>query len=155
MAIFNGMKQTLNRHLLAEMKPRHFYQLRKYCIKYLTLVLRKSMLIIRYKSAVLKSVKLTNSHSWVQDLAANVERQGLDVVEFSSSSFPDYLLHFVTKTHLSAHAELLDSAYKHRDLSLPPQAEARRALFKLVQATKHGAVYHWSPVLLLARKPSA
>lgn len=47
----------------------------------------------------------------------------------------------------------MKALYKSGDASLPPRDEAETALTALIEALKHGAVYHWTPVSLLARKP--
>ncbi|KAL2840177.1 S-adenosyl-L-methionine-dependent methyltransferase [Aspergillus pseudoustus] len=92
--------------------------------------------------------------SWIGDLDKHARNEGLQVVEFELGSFPTTLLPLVTKTHLSAHAELITSAYAGQSTSavLPPREDAENRLFRLVEATKDGAVYHWSPVSLLAQK---
>ncbi|CEL01801.1 hypothetical protein ASPCAL01379 [Aspergillus calidoustus] len=91
--------------------------------------------------------------SWIPELDKNAEKEGLDVVEFKTGSFPTSMLPLVTKTHLSAHAELIASAYGAQSASLPPREEAENCLYRLIDATKTGAVYHWSPIMLLAQKP--
>jgi hypothetical protein len=86
-------------------------------------------------------------------LDKHAKKQGLGVVEFKTGSFPTAMLPLVTKTHLSAHAELISSAYDVHSECLPPREDAENRLFRLIEATKEGAVYHWSPVMLLAQKP--
>jgi hypothetical protein len=93
--------------------------------------------------------------SWIPELDKHAKKDGLDVVEFKKGVFPSSMLPLVTKTHLSAHAELIDSAYIGQSESLPPREGTEKSLFSLIEATKEGAVYHWSPVMLLARKPTA
>ncbi|KAL3492456.1 S-adenosyl-L-methionine-dependent methyltransferase [Aspergillus germanicus] len=93
--------------------------------------------------------------SWIPGLDQHAKKEGLDIIEFKTGSFPTALLPLVTKTHLSAHAELIESAYGSRSASLLPRKEAENRLFRLIESTREGAVYHWSPVMLLARKPTA
>ncbi|KAL3448435.1 S-adenosyl-L-methionine-dependent methyltransferase [Aspergillus insuetus] len=90
--------------------------------------------------------------SWIPELDEYAKRQCLDVVEFKTGSFPTAMLPLVTKTHLSAHAELISSAYDAHAECLPPRQDAENRLFRLIEATKEGAVYHWAPVMLLAQK---
>ncbi|KAL3456694.1 S-adenosyl-L-methionine-dependent methyltransferase [Aspergillus heterothallicus] len=95
--------------------------------------------------------------TWIGELDKHAKREGLDVTEFTMGSFPTSLRLLVTKTHLSAHAELINSAYSggqpsSSESALTSRENAENLLFRLVEAMKDGEVYHWSPVTLLAQK---
>lgn len=47
----------------------------------------------------------------------------------------------------------INSLYKTSAAALPPREEAEASLDALIKAIPHGAVYHWTPASLLARKP--
>lgn len=54
-----------------------------------------------------------------------------------------------------AHFSGIKVLYNSGIASLPPRAEVEAALDALIEALGHGAVYHWTPASLLARKPIA
>lgn len=43
--------------------------------------------------------------------------------------------------------------YQIGDAALPPREEAEATVDALIKALPRGAVYHWTPASLLARKP--
>jgi hypothetical protein len=48
----------------------------------------------------------------------------------------------------------IKSLYQFGDAAaLPPREEAEASVDALIQALPRGAIYHWTPARLLARKP--
>jgi hypothetical protein len=47
----------------------------------------------------------------------------------------------------------MEALYKFGAADLPPREEAEASLDALIKALPHGAIYHWTPARLLARKP--
>ena len=82
---------------------------------------------------------------------------GLEVIDYETSAFRSSAVPLCTNTYLMGHLELLPGIAKLNDqqLSVPSEQEFQRLLFALFAETKKGAIYHWPPVTLLARKPSS
>lgn len=77
----------------------------------------------------------------------------MEVLKFRTEPFSKTCISTVTRTCIIAHFTGLKALYKSADASLPPRDEAEAALDALIEALTHGAVYHWTPVSVLARKP--
>ncbi|KAL6892006.1 S-adenosyl-L-methionine-dependent methyltransferase [Trichoderma evansii] len=91
--------------------------------------------------------------AWIQDLPNRLKEAGLKVLKFKTEPFSKTCIPIVTRTSLMAHFTGMKAVYKFGIASLPPRDEAEAALTALIEALKQGAMYHWTPVTLLARKP--
>lgn len=76
----------------------------------------------------------------------------MEVLKFKTEPFSKTCIPIVTRTCIMAYFTGIETLYKFSNASLPPRNEAEGAVTALVEALKHGAVYHWTPVSLLARK---
>ncbi|KFZ09187.1 hypothetical protein V501_05678 [Pseudogymnoascus sp. VKM F-4519 (FW-2642)] len=95
--------------------------------------------------------------NWVGEIDKHAEAVGLEVIDYATSAFRPSLVSLCTNTYLTGHVELLQAIpkLKGRQLSILNEKECRQLLFDLFAETKKGAIYHWPPVTLLARKPSS
>ncbi|KAH8129495.1 hypothetical protein ACSS6W_009978 [Trichoderma asperelloides] len=91
-------------------------------------------------------------YAWIQDLPNRSKEAGLEVLKFKTEPFSKTCISIVTRTCIMAYFTGMETLYKFGYASLPPRNEAEAAVSALVEALKHGAVYHWTPVSLLARK---
>ncbi|KIM98665.1 hypothetical protein OIDMADRAFT_20143 [Oidiodendron maius Zn] len=95
--------------------------------------------------------------NWVGEIDKHARAVGLEVIDYETSTFRSSLVPLCTNTYLMGHLELLPGIAKLNDqqLSVPSEQEFQRLLFALFAETKKGAIYHWPPVTLLAKKPSS
>ncbi|RFU29636.1 hypothetical protein B7463_g6716, partial [Scytalidium lignicola] len=93
---------------------------------------------------------------WVGEIDKHVRAAGLEILDYDTSALRSSLVPLCTNTYLTGHIELFQGIAKlnEQQLSIPTEQECQKRLFALFAETKKGAVYHWQPVTLLARKPS-
>ncbi|KAM0261529.1 hypothetical protein ACHAQJ_002212 [Trichoderma viride] len=91
-------------------------------------------------------------HSWLGDLDNRAKEAGLNVLKFNTEPFSQPCIPILTKTFMMIHISVLDAAYQAGVPSLPSRPEADAVLIKALEAVKKGAMYHCSPVALLAQK---
>lgn len=103
------------------------------------------------------SFDLLNPHfSWLGEMDKHARDANLEVIDFRSGFFRPSLVPLCTNTYLTGHFELIQGIPKLNDRhpSIPSQEETQRMLLRVFWESKKGAVYHWPPVTLLARKPA-
>ncbi|KAL7782335.1 S-adenosyl-L-methionine-dependent methyltransferase [Trichoderma afarasin] len=91
---------------------------------------------------------------WIGDIPKLVADHGLTVVDSATRPFDSTLVPLTIRTYLAGWAELFQLVGKTKDPSLPTASECQRVLLELDAGVKHGALYYWLPVNLLAQKPS-
>lgn len=129
----SGRTQTWGNRLCEETKQRPF----------INLACRFSGLITHLRSL-----------SWIGDIPKLVADHGLTVVDSATRPFDSTLVPLTIRTYLAGWAELFQLVGKTKDPSLPTASECQRVLLELDAGVKHGALYYWLPVNLLAQKPS-
>ncbi|PTB77120.1 S-adenosyl-L-methionine-dependent methyltransferase [Trichoderma longibrachiatum ATCC 18648] len=97
---------------------------------------------------------LNLSYSWVGDLPRYAEKAGLDVLNFRSETWSKALIPMATRTYVLGHVGAIAALYNSDHSSLPPREQADALLLELIGSIKKGGVYMYTPVHLLARKPT-
>lgn len=95
-------------------------------------------------------------NSWLGSLDKLAATLGWEIIDFDTAALLPSLVPLCTSTYLTGHFELLKSVPRLnlQGASLPEEKDCQQLLVSLFAATKKGAAYHWTPVALLARKPS-
>lgn len=116
---------------------------------------------IKFAYVVTPKVKLIfqppnhNCHSWLGSLDQRARELGWEVIEFKSNALPPSLIPLCTNTYLTGHFELFRAVRRlnNQGSLLPDEEDCQQLLLSLFTDTKKGALYHWMPLTLLARKP--
>ncbi|KAL7893063.1 S-adenosyl-L-methionine-dependent methyltransferase [Trichoderma sp. SZMC 28014] len=92
-------------------------------------------------------------YSWIEDLPNRSKEAGLEVLKFEIEPFSKSCISIATRTCIMAFVPGMKFLYQIGDAALPPREEAEATVDALIKALPRGAVYHWTPASLLARKP--
>lgn len=74
------------------------------------------------------------------------------MLRFNTEPFSQACIPILTKTFMMIHISILDAAYKVGVPFLPSRREADAVLIDALEAVRNGAIYHCTPVALLAQK---
>ncbi|KAJ5623353.1 hypothetical protein N7490_011958 [Penicillium lividum] len=99
--------------------------------------------------------RLDIEFDWITNIQANVSQDGFTILEGESRVLPLHLVPLITKTYLAGWSELFKSINKLDDPSIPSDTDRHKLLWELATQTKNGAMFHWTPVTLLAQKSLA